>query len=139
MAPPRTVKSTRRFIVAFPWCHSGRGWGGPSLFVACPVRGKRQATEIYRLSHRLATCDNYFTAVNSSYPLVKAPRVYNGCEMIKTALLAMLVLALALVPAAAQVQGYKPVTKEMLENPGPDDWLMFSRTYDAQRYSPLKD
>ena len=26
----------------------------------------------------------------------------------------------------------------MLENPGPDDWLMFSRTYDAQRFSPLK-
>ena len=26
----------------------------------------------------------------------------------------------------------------MLLNPGPDDWLMFSRTYDAQRFSPLK-
>jgi len=26
----------------------------------------------------------------------------------------------------------------MLENPSPDDWLMFSRTYDAQRFSPLK-
>src|SRR5215467_6845784 len=39
--------------------------------------------------------------------------------------------------AAAQVQNYKPVTKEMLENPAPGDWLMFSRTYDAQRYSPL--
>jgi PQQ-dependent dehydrogenase (methanol/ethanol family) len=40
--------------------------------------------------------------------------------------------------AAAQVQGYTPVTQQMLENPSPDDWLMFSRTYDAQRYSPLK-
>ncbi|HLH45018.1 MAG TPA: PQQ-binding-like beta-propeller repeat protein [Bryobacteraceae bacterium] len=47
-----------------------------------------------------------------------------------------LFLALA-ASAAAQVQNYKPVTKEMLENPSPDDWLMFSRTYDAQRYSPL--
>ena len=27
--------------------------------------------------------------------------------------------------------------KQMLENPAPEDWLMFSRTYDAQRYSPL--
>jgi alcohol dehydrogenase (cytochrome c) len=27
----------------------------------------------------------------------------------------------------------------MLRNPSPDDWLMFSRTYDAQRYSPLKE
>lgn len=25
----------------------------------------------------------------------------------------------------------------MLEKPSPDDWLMYSRTYDAQRYSPL--
>jgi alcohol dehydrogenase (cytochrome c) len=31
-----------------------------------------------------------------------------------------------------------PVTQQMLENPSPDDWLMFSRTYDAQRFSPLK-
>jgi PQQ-dependent dehydrogenase (methanol/ethanol family) len=43
-----------------------------------------------------------------------------------------------LTPAArAQVQNYKPVTQEMLTNPSPNDWLMFSRTYDAQRYSPL--
>src|SRR5580658_4705462 len=40
--------------------------------------------------------------------------------------------------ATAQVKNYKPVTDTMLENPGPDDWLMYSRTYDAQRYSPLK-
>ena len=26
----------------------------------------------------------------------------------------------------------------MLENPRPDDWLMYSRTYDAQRFSPLE-
>ena len=26
----------------------------------------------------------------------------------------------------------------MLVNPSPDDWLMYSRTYDAQRFSPLK-
>src|SRR6185503_327143 len=39
--------------------------------------------------------------------------------------------------AWGQVQNYKPVTQDMLTNPSPDDWLMFSRTYDAQRYSPL--
>jgi PQQ-dependent dehydrogenase (methanol/ethanol family) len=36
------------------------------------------------------------------------------------------------------VQNYKPVTADMLLNPSPDDWLQFSRTYDAWRYSPLK-
>ena len=43
-----------------------------------------------------------------------------------------------LPPAAvAQVEKFAPVTREMLSNPSPDDWLMFSRTYDAQRFSPL--
>ncbi len=49
---------------------------------------------------------------------------------------------ISLIAAAsmlAQVEGYKPVTQQMLENPSPDDWLMFSRTYDAQRFSPLKE
>ena len=36
-------------------------------------------------------------------------------------------------------QTFVPVTTEMLRNPSPDDWLMFSRTYDAQRFSPLKE
>jgi alcohol dehydrogenase (cytochrome c) len=44
----------------------------------------------------------------------------------------------AAVSAFAQVQNYKPVTTEMLLNPSPEDWLMYSRTYDAQRFSPLK-
>ena len=46
-------------------------------------------------------------------------------------------ILLAAVPAAAQLPNFTPVTQQMLENPSPDDWLMFSRTYDAQRYSPL--
>ena len=39
--------------------------------------------------------------------------------------------------ALAQVKDFSPVTREMLLNPSPDDWLMFSRTYDNQRFSPL--
>jgi alcohol dehydrogenase (cytochrome c) len=41
-------------------------------------------------------------------------------------------------PPSGTVENYKPVTNEMLVHPSPDDWLMYSRTYDAQRYSPLK-
>ena len=41
-------------------------------------------------------------------------------------------------PAAGTPEpGFVPVTQAMLENPDPADWLMFSRTYDAQRFSPL--
>ncbi len=32
---------------------------------------------------------------------------------------------------------FAPVTDAMLREPSADDWLMFSRTYDAQRFSPL--
>ncbi len=32
---------------------------------------------------------------------------------------------------------FKPVTEEMLKNPSPNDWLMYNRTYDSQRFSPL--
>jgi alcohol dehydrogenase (cytochrome c) len=49
--------------------------------------------------------------------------------------------ALGVVQAQGSVsQGtFVPVTQKMLENPSPDDWLMYSRTYDAQRFSPLKE
>jgi alcohol dehydrogenase (cytochrome c) len=47
--------------------------------------------------------------------------------------------AAAITPLAAQVKNYIPVTQEMLLNPNPADWLMYSRTYDAQRFSPLKE
>lgn len=38
---------------------------------------------------------------------------------------------------APRIENFVPVTQEMLLNPGSDDWLMFSRTYNAQRFSPL--
>jgi alcohol dehydrogenase (cytochrome c) len=50
---------------------------------------------------------------------------------------ALITLAALGTSAAAQVKNFLPVTSAMLLNPGPDDWLMYSRTYDAQRYSPL--
>src|SRR3989442_10258010 len=49
----------------------------------------------------------------------------------------LMVLAAVAITAVAQVRRFSPVTSAMLLNPPPDDWLMFSRTYDAQRYSPL--
>ena len=35
------------------------------------------------------------------------------------------------------IENFTPVTEEMLLNPSPNDWLWFSRTPDAQRFSPL--
>jgi len=35
------------------------------------------------------------------------------------------------------IENFTPVTEEMLLNPSPNDWLWFSRTADAQRFSPL--
>src|ERR1041385_7954181 len=31
-----------------------------------------------------------------------------------------------------------PLTEDNLKNPSPNDWLMYNRTYDAQRFSPLR-
>src|SRR5688500_13703756 len=51
-----------------------------------------------------------------------------------------LVLASLLAVSAVDAQRppFAPVTEQMLTNPSPDDWLMYSRTYAAQRFSPLK-
>src|SRR5713101_9107779 len=38
---------------------------------------------------------------------------------------------------AAQLTDFRPVTDALLANPDPADWLMISRTFDQQRYSPL--
>jgi alcohol dehydrogenase (cytochrome c) len=35
------------------------------------------------------------------------------------------------------IENFTPVTDEMLRHPSPNDWLMYSRTYDAFRDSPL--
>jgi alcohol dehydrogenase (cytochrome c) len=49
-----------------------------------------------------------------------------------------LMTAATLSPVLAQVvQNFKPVTSAELANPSPNEWLSFSRTYDAQRFSPL--
>jgi PQQ-dependent dehydrogenase (methanol/ethanol family) len=66
-----------------------------------------------------------------------SPFRYNGIGMFRTALYSVFLLSGAIVPLAAQVENFKPVTQQELENPSPNDWLMYSRTYDAQRFSPL--
>src|SRR5271169_818251 len=53
-------------------------------------------------------------------------------------ILTVCLTGLLVAPLFAQVQNFRPVTQQMLENPTPDDWLMYSRTYDAQRFSPLR-
>ena len=52
--------------------------------------------------------------------------------------LSLLMAAMAATLSAQVVKNFVPVTQDMLLHPSPDDWLMYSRTYDAQRFSPLK-
>ena len=54
-------------------------------------------------------------------------------------MVAIVIAAQTPVPVPVQTRPFTPVTQKMLENPSPDDWLMFSRTFDDQRYSPLKE
>src|SRR6185295_2912288 len=61
-------------------------------------------------------------------------------SMLRKLLVVVFTIAVAIAPAiVGQVKNFVPVTDQMLLNPSPDDWLMFSRTYDAQRFSPLKE
>src|ERR1700759_586692 len=57
---------------------------------------------------------------------------------LSSAVLSAAILAVATPCANAQVADFKPVTEEVLANPDPGDWLMLNRTFDQQRYSPLK-
>jgi len=52
-------------------------------------------------------------------------------------LLVLLSPLLASASFAQPFHDFEPVTDAMLENPDPEDWLMYSRTYDAHRHSPL--
>src|SRR5262245_51031578 len=72
-------------------------------------------------------------------------RQMRNCDLIPRGELRMIqalfliaLLALAAGPAAPpQSRDFKPITDQMLLNPNPEDWLMASRTYDWQRFSPL--
>src|SRR5215813_15475388 len=58
--------------------------------------------------------------------------------MMRAALLVTSLVLLTIAIALGQTKPFTPVTQQTLENPSPNDWLMFSRTYDAQRFSPLE-
>ena len=59
--------------------------------------------------------------------------------MVRASLFAAALVSMLATPSGAQTGDFKPVTREMLANPPPGDWLMLNRTYDEQRFSPLKE
>src|SRR6516225_4146198 len=70
----------------------------------------------------------------------KDKRYQREAIMVRAASLFAAALASMLAtPLGAQTADFKPVTREMLANPPPGDWLMLNRTYDEQRFSPLKE
>ena len=50
---------------------------------------------------------------------------------------AAVLLSTVAMQASAQDADFPRVTDAVLANPDPSDWLMVSRTYDQQRFSPL--
>ena len=51
----------------------------------------------------------------------------------------VMVLVTGSTPVPAQSSDFVPVTDEILQNPDPDDWLMWRRTLDSWGYSPLDE
>src|SRR6516225_1379415 len=88
-------------------------------------------------------CVRLWTGFQSSMarPCVgrKDKRYQREAIMVRASLFAAALVSMLATPLGAQTADFKPVTREMLANPSPDDWLMLNRTYDEQRFSPLKE
>src|SRR5262249_5844217 len=69
----------------------------------------------------------------------KNKRYQREAIMMRASLFAAALASMLATPLGAQTADFKPVTREMLANPPPGDWLMLNRTYDEQRFSPLKE
>src|SRR5262245_18794365 len=69
---------------------------------------------------------------------IRVPKTEGDSTMVRKALLILSLLIVAIASVTlSQARKFAPVSSAMLEKPSGDDWLMYSRTYDAQRYSPL--
>ena len=55
-----------------------------------------------------------------------------------SAILALVLFLAVHVTAQQPGRNLVPLTEDNLKNPSPNDWLMYNRTYDAQRFSPLQ-
>ena len=55
-----------------------------------------------------------------------------------SAAFALVVFCAVHVRAQQPGRNLVPLTEENLKNPSPNDWLMYDRTYDAHRFSPLQ-
>ena len=55
-----------------------------------------------------------------------------------SAILALVLFLAIHVTAQQPGRNLVPLTEDNLKNPSPNDWLMYNRTYDAQRFSPLQ-
>ncbi len=67
----------------------------------------------------------------------RPPRFRFRLACIPSAVLAAVLTVGAAPPVLAQEDRIRPVTDAELENPSPDDWLMWRRTLDGWGYSPL--
>ncbi|MDA1092922.1 MAG: PQQ-binding-like beta-propeller repeat protein [Acidobacteria bacterium] len=67
----------------------------------------------------------------------RPPRFPFRLACIPSAVLAAVLAVGAPPPVLAQEDRIRPVTDAELENPSPDDWLMWRRTLDGWGYSPL--
>ena len=89
-------------------------------------------------AHHTVTGELLKTINNSVGYTIARDYMIRVSGIVLSAVLAATAFVAAVTPAVAQVQKIKPVTDEMLRDPSPNDWLMYSRTYNAFRDSPLK-
>ena len=67
------------------------------------------------------------------------PVGHPGSRVVMTLVVAVMALAAGQPTVWAQPPDFAPVTDAMLQNPDPDDWLMWRRTLNSWGYSPLNE
>jgi alcohol dehydrogenase (cytochrome c) len=65
-------------------------------------------------------------------------RLKRNITVFASAALALVLLLAVHVLAQQPGRNLVPLSEDTLKNPSPNDWLMYNRTYDAQRFSPLQ-
>lgn len=127
---------------------------GESLYAAtcaaCHGANGRGTAQAPSLVPRVNSDDDaglatYLRAGNPERGMPPAPVPVNQLPVLVTYLRTLAAAPVALTAAPAQgnttqqrrIDNFVPITDAMLLNPDAGDWLSFSRTLDAQRFSPL--
>jgi PQQ-dependent dehydrogenase (methanol/ethanol family) len=118
-------------------CHGGNGQGGqlgPSILKRIAEENDLSLIDFLQVGNPLRGMPPVQLEMPRMYSLLEYLRFLS--ENVADASFAT-ETSLNQYASMPRIDNFVPVTEEILLNPSPNDWLHYSRTYDAQRFSPL--